>query len=506
MCEDFDVVVIGGAFSGAATATLLRRECPGLRVAIVERAATFDRKVGEATTEVSGSFLTKRLALTSHLNNHHLAKQGLRFWFTTADNADFGRCGELGGYFQSRLPAYQVDRQVLDEHMLNVAREEGAVLLRPAKILRVEPGKSVTVDSGGSEKTIRARWTVDASGRAALLARQFGLLQPLKEHPTNAIWARFRNVGDLDGHSLRSRHPEYARACQSSRTAATNHLTGYGWWCWIIPLKGGFTSVGLVYDQRFFTPPAADRLVDRLHNHLLAHPVGHELFANASAVEGDVKAYSSLPYYSRQIAGPGWQIVGDAAGFLDPLYSAGLDYCSWTVSSAVNRILSEYAGHAVDLADINSRFARSYRSWFNALYRDKYTYLGDAELMRAAFLMDLGLWFFGPVRELCTCPKGGLERFPFDGPGDGLVSKFMAFYNRRLSKIAEKRRAANCYGASNLDHRTLVRGLDPTPKVLALVRQGIVCWLKAEVRSAFLHPEKAPLEKPHPIAPVGATV
>ena len=504
MCEEFDAVVIGGAFSGAATATLLRRERPSLRVAIVERASAFDRKVGEATTEVSGSFLTKRLSLASHLNNHHLAKQGLRFWFNTEDNTEFGRCGELGGYFQSRMPAYQVDRQVLDEHMLSVAREEGAVLFRPAKILRVEPGKSVTVDSGGSERTIRTRWTVDASGRAALLARQFGSLQPLKEHPTNAIWARFQNVGDLDGHSLRSRHLAYARACQSSRTAATNHLTGYCWWCWIIPLKGGFTSVGLVYDQRFFTPPAAVRLVDRLHNHLLAHPVGRELFASASAVEGDVKTYSSLPYYSRQIAGPGWQIVGDAAGFLDPLYSAGLDYCSWTVNSAVNRILAEHDGRPVDFDDINARFAKSYRCWFEALYRNKYTYLGDAELMHAAFLMDLGLWFYGPVRNLCTCPKGGFERFPFDGPGDGLVGRFMALYNRRLSKIAEKRRAAGCYGASNLDHRTLVQGLDPTPKVLALVRQGIVRWLKAELRSAFLHPEKKPLHKPHPIAPVRA--
>ncbi len=51
-----------------------------------------------------------------------------------------------------------------------------------------------------------------------------------------------------------------------------------------------------------------------------------------NAIEGDVKAYSSLPYQVDKIAGPGWQIVGDAAGFMDPLYSQGLDYCAWTVS------------------------------------------------------------------------------------------------------------------------------------------------------------------------------
>src|SRR5579864_9006691 len=60
----FDVVVIGGAFSGAATGLLLKRRRPQLRVAIVERAAAFDRKVGESTTEVSSCFLTRVLGLT----------------------------------------------------------------------------------------------------------------------------------------------------------------------------------------------------------------------------------------------------------------------------------------------------------------------------------------------------------------------------------------------------------------------------------------------------------
>ena len=57
MQEKFDVAVIGGAFSGAATALLLRREAPELSVVVIERSAHFDRKVGEATTEVSGCFL-----------------------------------------------------------------------------------------------------------------------------------------------------------------------------------------------------------------------------------------------------------------------------------------------------------------------------------------------------------------------------------------------------------------------------------------------------------------
>lgn len=501
MDRQLDVVVIGGSFSGAATALLLRRERPDLRVAIVERSTAFDRKVGEATTEVSGNFLTKRLSLTSHLNHHHISKQGLRFWFS-GPGADFGRCGEMGAYYQVRLPSYQVDREVLDQHVLDEACAAGAVLFRPAKVTAVDPGRSVHIEAGSEPIQLSCRWVVDASGRASFLARKTKRLRPLPAHPTNSIWARFRGVADLDGHELRSRFPQFAATCQTSRAAATNHLTGYGWWCWIIPLKGGDTSVGLVYDERLYTPPEGACLADRLKAHLLAHPVGRELFSDATAVEGDVKAYSSLPYYAEEIAGPGWQIVGDAAGFLDPLYSAGLDYCSWTASSAVQRIIDEADGRVVDYADINARFARSYRGWFEGLYLEKYRYLGDAELMRAAFLMDLGWFFFGPVRTLCACSRTGFSRFPFDGPVDGAVSHFMKFCNLRLARIAEKKRAAGTYGDRNLDVRYLVRGFEPTPKALKMVWQGIRCWLGAEFRALNLRPRKQTAAAPAEVAPV----
>ena len=127
MHESCDVAVIGGAFSGATTALLLRREAPELRVVVIERSKQFDRKVGEATTEVSGCFLTKRLALTHHLCHHHVVKNGLRFWFSRGSDDDFDRCGELGAFYQVRLPSYQVDREVLDEHVLSLAREAGAL-------------------------------------------------------------------------------------------------------------------------------------------------------------------------------------------------------------------------------------------------------------------------------------------------------------------------------------------------------------------------------------------
>src|SRR6218665_2223329 len=79
--EEYDVLVIGGALSGASTAILLMRENPGIRILIVEKAARLTRRVGEATVEVSAFFLGRVLGLTRYLNEHHIAKQGLRFYF-----------------------------------------------------------------------------------------------------------------------------------------------------------------------------------------------------------------------------------------------------------------------------------------------------------------------------------------------------------------------------------------------------------------------------------------
>lgn len=488
-----DVVILGGALSGASLGLLLRREAPDLTVLIVERSEQFDRKVGEATTEISGEFLNKRLALTSYLAHHHISKQGLRMWFTHDADTPFEDCAEIGTNYQVRVPAFQIDREKLDEHILQCAEAEGCEVWRPAKVEEVN-GTSVSVQRGPDRVEVRARWVIDASGRAAVLARRNGFFRQLDEHPTNAIWARFRNVRDWDGHEIRTEFPRYGTSCIAGRGAATNHLTGYGWWCWIIPLKGGDFSAGLVYDSRLFTPPAGARLGERLKAHLMTHPVGREIFANAEPIENDVRAYSNLPYYSEKIAGPGWQLVGDAAGFMDPLYSPGLDYCSWTVRLALARIKAEMAGTAVDLEEINRRFRQSYDTWFRALYKDKYYYLGDAELMSAAYWMDISLFYLGPIREITVAREQDSDCLPFNGPVDTKAGRFMKFYNRRLAVIARKRREAACYGRHNTGWRELGDGFVPDLRVARSFWRGFRRWIGAEIHALTLKPagERSP--------------
>ncbi|HEY1582993.1 MAG TPA: NAD(P)/FAD-dependent oxidoreductase, partial [Chthoniobacterales bacterium] len=387
---EFEVAIVGGAFSGAATALLIKRQRPATRILIIEKATEFDRKVGESTTEVSSCFLTKILGLTSYLGHEQLVKQGLRLWFANRPDQPFDECVEVGARYQARLPTFQVDRAKLDAHLLELARAAGCEVWKPARVTRCQlegaAGQSLGVNLDGVEREVNCRWVVDASGRAAFLARKLGHFRQNTDHPINAVWARFTGLKDWDSYEWREKFPDYAAAARTGRTWATNHLMGQGWWCWIIPLKGGDFSAGLVYDRRLFALPQGANLGERLHEHILTHPVGREIFHEAKVVEHDARAYSALPYYSAQVCGEGWAIAGDAASFIDPLYSPGLDLCAYTTSVVSDLIVRSLGGEEVGekLRYYNQQFATTYRFWFETLYRDKYFYLGEADLMSAA--------------------------------------------------------------------------------------------------------------------------
>jgi len=492
---DRDILVIGGAFCGASAALLAKRERPEYRVTIVERSELFDRKVGESTTEVSGCFMMRKLGIASHLIHEHLPKQGLRFWFDGEPGMQFEECGEIGPQAQVRLPAFQVDRAKLDTYLLEEAAGAGCEVIRPGRVVDFEPGDEgveVVIETPGEgRRSWRVRWVIDASGRACVTGRKLGLVRSLKkEHPTGAIWGRFRGVPDFDSAEMRRRHPQAAAACRTARALATNHLVGRGWWCWIIPLRGGEFSVGLVYDKRLFNPAdlPGETNGERLKAHLLQHPVGREWFADAEPVEGDVKAYANLSYECEEVAAPGVVMVGDAAGFMDPLYSSGLDFAAFGIVHAVQLTTThETPATAVDdIGRMNRGFRHSFRQWMEAIYLGKYEYLGDADLMSTAMLLDVGAFFIGPVRILYLDTDKGFLDFPYSGPIGGAFARLMRCYNRRLAVIARKRVAAGCYGEHNTGRRELYPGFGPGGGALPLFLRGLGKWAKAEWSALFL--------------------
>ncbi len=192
-----DVVVIGGAIAGASAAILRRRRSPGLRVLVVEKSEEFDWKVGESTVEISSYFLIRVLKLYDHLSREQLPKQGFRYWFHNEKTARARDASEVGPTQLARTPSFQLDRAVLDSHVLGMAENEGAELFRPAKVvdfsLEGENGSSVTVEKAdGTKIVVRAKWVVDARG-----ARRSSLAGAAASRPSRVT--RRRPYGSATG-------------------------------------------------------------------------------------------------------------------------------------------------------------------------------------------------------------------------------------------------------------------------------------------------------------------
>jgi flavin-dependent dehydrogenase len=484
----YDVVVIGGALSGAATAILLLRENPTLNVLIVEKSMQFTRRVGEATVEVSAFFLGRVLGMTQHLNESYLVKQGMRFWFTNDEVTALDQASELGGRYQVRLPSYQLDRAVIDEEILYRACATGAELRRPTSVTNVHlsPGgeQTVTLRSGKAVETVRARWVVDASGFAAVLARQQGWWKLNSAHPTAAAWGRWKGVKDWDGYELAQKYPDWACAPYGIRGTATNHVVGSGWWSWWIPLKGGDVSVGVVFDQRLVQWPQDNgKLGDRLKNFLMQHPVAREMIADAHLIEGDVHWRKDLAYYSTTFAGDGFVLVGDAAAFIDPFYSPGMDWISFTATNAAELIGAQRRGEplAQPIEHFNRVFSMSYHCWFQAVYQDKYEYLGEFDLMRLAFLLDLGLYYLGIVSQPFKKGVRGLLAPPFSEPLSRPVFRIMRAYNRRFAQIARRRRRLGLLGRTNRGQRCLANGFTLSRSDIRLIFKILLQWCCLEL-------------------------
>jgi len=494
--RDYDVAVIGGAFSGSAAALLLKRDYPELRVALIDKKAVFDRKVGESAIELSSWFLTRKLGLDRHLAVKHLPKYGQRYWFFNDKVKTLADASELGNFYQSLLPSYHIDRAVLDEHVHQLALNEGVDELRPARVTDVELNvgsvSRLTIEGPSGRETIGARWIVDATGRAAWMGRRLGHFQPIPEHPIRSVWARYRNLRDFDGDWLAardaSRGPGRSGRCGTgcARSLSTNHFTGLGWWLWVIPLPGGDVSVGVVWDERLFELPPGNNVGEQFDAFMTSFPAGRELVFGASRVEDDLHALKALPYRLTQLADDGWAAVGDAAGFIDPFYSPGLDWSCLTVTKTVSLIgrslRAEVAGPALveGLARHNREFTVGFRRWVEALYLDKYYVIGDAELMEIALRLEVSLYYLGVITGPYRRGEAGLD-VPFSHPLSLPFYHLMRFVTRRLASVGRARVAAGTWGRRNDGRHVYLPGFRLGPRMLKYLPGALARLAKVEL-------------------------
>lgn len=491
--RECDVAVIGGALSGAAAALMLRRRDPSLKVVVIEKGSAFKRRVGEATVEVSGYFVCRVLGLTQFLTQTQMAKNGLRFWFSNPDCNDLGDCSEVGGKYLSTVPSFLVDRAVLDEEVLRLAGEAGAEVWRPASVqsVRLETGgqQCLHVRQGEDSITLRSRWVVDASGIKCVLSRANGWWRRHEEHPTLSAWSRWRGAGDWDSEKLNGLHPGLGKGYVGIRGTATNHLVGDGWWAWWIQLKGGDTSIGVVVDPRRSDWPGGDVAVgEKLRTFLSRHAAAKEMLRDAEFVSGDVHFRRNLPYHSTVYAGDGFVLVGDAAAFLDPFYSPGMDWISFTASAAVRTIMTWRGGG--DLAGVleghNRDFTKSFRRMYEALYENKYDYMGDYDLMRSAFRLDIALYYLFVVRPIFSEGPDLLTLPPYCVREAAPIFALMRFYNRRFAAMGRRRRAEGSFGRRNTGCRDLFPGFNfKVTNLLGIIASGLRMWAWLELTEGW---------------------
>lgn len=495
---DYDVVVFGGAVAGSSSAILLRRRVPGARVLVVEKTDQFDWKVGESTVEVSAYFLTRVLKQYDHLSREQLPKQAFRYWFFNSDVKRLRDASEVGPTQLARTPSFQLDRAKLDEHLLSVVAQEGTEVWRPARVtdfeLGGEAGNTVSIEKAdGTRVTVRCKWVVDATGRHAMLARRRGGVTPIESHPTSAIWVRYRGVKDLDGVEIAGTDPSdpWARSVLASRRLATNHFTGWGYWIWFIPLSGGETSVGLVWDKRLLTPEGRTPL-EKLTRFLDGNPLTRELLEHAEPIAQDCRFYGHLPYYVDRFIGPGWTCVGDAGGFLDPFYSPGLDQMAFSVNTRVELMRRALGGEPSEsmaraYEEHNRQYARYFHYFYESIYRDKYYVMGDYDTMTTAFLLDTALYYVAAVMPIYrwSADRLGLPPFYQDGAKVGFYP--IRFYNRRLAAIAKRKMELGIYGNHNAGRRPGFVGFSVRSAIFVMLAHGLLRWWKAELANAWTY-------------------
>jgi flavin-dependent dehydrogenase len=497
----YDVVVVGGAIAGASTALLLRRQRPELRVLLVEKSRAFDPKVGEATTEMSGMFLTRRLGLWQHLELDQLPKEGLRYWFANGSVATHAEATETGGFVRSLVPSFQLRRDRLDQHVLDLAAKAGAEVLRPARMREIAVGSydhevaiEIAGEKGSPVARVRCRWLVDASGRACVLGRQLGLVERNDRHPTAAMWGRWRGVRHVDDLAAFAGGGRGSLAARnvSSRRLATNHYCGRGYWVWFIPLGHGETSIGVVWDKRLVDlHEATDRKAAYLDFLERLRPA-NELLAGAELRDDDFRFYSTLAYATKQYVGEGWALVGDAAAFLDPYYSPGLDHVAFSVEATVRLVLAETAGRLAPnaIAEHNETFLRSYWRFFDAIFEGKYLYMGEADLLSAAALLDTAQYYLFVVVPAYRRHQD-FHWMPVLGPKEAFFAyHFLRLYHRRFQKLAALRRATGEEGRRNAGRRIrLFYDLGFAPWRMAA--RGAKLWLFAELDGVRLRLRRA---------------
>ncbi len=330
--SDYDVIIIGCGPGGSTAATFLARA--GRRVLVLEKEIFPRFHIGESLLPCNQTILRDMGVLPAMEKAGFPRKLGAQF---VLSNGSMGtRFVFEEGRFNREPETFQVERALFDHILLKHARSSGADVREGWQVNRfTHTDNGVTVEALSPDKQthqFQARYLIDSSGRGNVTGNQEGARVIHPKWKKLAVFSHFHNVklddGDAKGDTIIVRLENK--------------------WFWIIPVSADKTSVGLVIDKDEYTRDGGrpDEIFQRWAE---TSRVVKQRMANAQLVS-EFRTTSDFSYHNRNLVGPRWLRVGDAAGFMDPIFSAGVFLAMWS-----GRLAAELLHKKLERGEVGGR-------------------------------------------------------------------------------------------------------------------------------------------------------
>jgi geranylgeranyl reductase family protein len=298
----YDVAIIGGGPAGSTAATLLARA--GRQVIVLEREKFPRFHIGESLLPFSMKAFTRMDLLEKFNQAGFLKKYGGEFFSACCDKG-------VKFYFKDAYRSqtdhsYQVTRGDFDKLLLDHARENGAEVHEQTAVEGVDFANEHVDLSVANRGNVKARYLIDASGRNSILGNKFKIKKTYDHLKKLSIFGHYNGVTRAEGID----------------GTLTGLIRGIDRWFWIIPLTPERTSIGVVLDSDTFKR-SKQTPEDFLEEAIREQPILAKRMQNARRVS-EVYVASDFSYRSTKLYGDRWVMAGDAAGFIDPIFSSGV--------------------------------------------------------------------------------------------------------------------------------------------------------------------------------------